>query len=198
MRSDLLKRADRSRALRLLFVCRPSGSFYNDNRTRTLGVATHRDHRYTAIGRVLVLEPKRETAVQFFAEFINARVKFAIESTGVPQLTAPQISSYRVAVPPYPEQLAIAQALSDVDVLLGGLDRIIAKKRDLKEAVMQQLLTGQTRLPGFHGKWEVKRLGELFEITSSKRVFQSQWRSEGIPFLSRTRACGVGRNRPGG
>ena len=60
-----------------------------------------------------------------------------------------------------PEQRAIATALSDVDALLGGLDRLIAKKRDLKQAAMQQLLTGQTRLPGFHGEWEVKTLGEL-------------------------------------
>ena len=50
-----------------------------------------------------------------------------------------------------PEQRAIATALSDVDALLGGLDRLIAKKRDLKQAAMQQLLTGQTRLPGFAG-----------------------------------------------
>ena len=60
--------------------------------------------------------------------------------------------------PPLPEQRAIAEALSDVDALLGALDRLIAKKRDLKQAAMQQLLTGQTRLPGFHGEWEVKRL----------------------------------------
>jgi type I restriction enzyme S subunit len=80
------------------------------------------------------------------------------------------------------EQRAIAEALSDVDALLGSLDRLIAKKRDLKQAAMQQLLTGQTRLPGFHGEWAVKRLGDLFEITSSKRVFQSEWKSEGIPF----------------
>ncbi|MEN9653679.1 MAG: hypothetical protein RL303_1399 [Verrucomicrobiota bacterium] len=50
------------------------------------------------------------------------------------------------------EQRAIAAALSDVDGLLGGLDRLIAKKRYLKQAAMQQLLTGQTRLPGFHGE----------------------------------------------
>jgi type I restriction enzyme S subunit len=60
-----------------------------------------------------------------------------------------------------PEQRAIAEALSDVDGLLGGLDRLIAKKRDLKQAAMQQLLTGQTRLSGFHGEWEVKRLGDF-------------------------------------
>jgi type I restriction enzyme S subunit len=67
----------------------------------------------------------------------------------------------QLPLPPLPEQHAIATALSDVDGLLGGLDRLIAKKRDVKQAAMQQLLTGQTRLPGFHGEWEVKRFGEL-------------------------------------
>jgi type I restriction enzyme S subunit len=67
-------------------------------------------------------------------------------------------------VPSLPEQRAIAEALSDVDGLLGGLDRLIAKKRDLKQAAMQQLLTGQTRLPGFHGEWVVKALGDLGSI----------------------------------
>ncbi|HXJ14011.1 MAG TPA: restriction endonuclease subunit S [Bryobacteraceae bacterium] len=64
-------------------------------------------------------------------------------------------------VPPLPEQRAIAQALGDVDALVGVLDRLIAKKRDLKQAVMQQLLTGQTRLPGFHGEWNEKPFGEI-------------------------------------
>jgi type I restriction enzyme S subunit len=52
-------------------------------------------------------------------------------------------------VPPLPEQRAIAQALSDVDALIGALDQLIAKKRDLKQAAMQRLLTGQHRLPAF-------------------------------------------------
>jgi type I restriction enzyme S subunit len=71
-------------------------------------------------------------------------------------------------LPPPPEQRAIAEALSDVDGLLGGLDRLIAKKRDLKQAAMQQLLTGQTRLPGFQGEWEVKRLGEVLKVRHGK------------------------------
>ena len=58
-----------------------------------------------------------------------------------------------LVVPPPLEQRAIAGALSDVDALLGALDQLIAKKRDLKQAAMQQLLTGQTRLPGFHAEW---------------------------------------------
>jgi type I restriction enzyme S subunit len=68
------------------------------------------------------------------------------------------------STPPLPEQRAIAEALSDVDELLGALDRLIAKKRDIKQAAMQQLLTGQTRLPGFNGNWEVKRLGDVATI----------------------------------
>lgn len=60
-----------------------------------------------------------------------------------------------------PEQRAIAAALSDVDGLLSGLNRLIGKKRDLKQAAMDQLLTGQTRLPGFHGDWQVKQFGEV-------------------------------------
>ncbi|HHJ1481480.1 TPA: restriction endonuclease subunit S [Pseudomonas aeruginosa] len=64
-------------------------------------------------------------------------------------------------VPPAKEQEAIASALSDMDALISSLDRLIAKKRDIQQATMQQLLSGQRRLPGFSGEWEVKRLGEL-------------------------------------
>lgn len=72
-----------------------------------------------------------------------------------------------VPVPPPTEQFAIAQVLSDVDALLGALDRLIAKKRDLKQAAMQQLLTGQTRLPGFDGGWEVKTMDSLTSLMTN-------------------------------
>lgn len=66
-----------------------------------------------------------------------------------------------VFLPPLPEQRAIATALSDVDALLAAQDKLIAKKRDIKQAAMQQLLTGKQRLPGFSGEWEVKTIEEL-------------------------------------
>ena len=78
-----------------------------------------------------------------------------------PVVSCIDLAKFFVAYPPLPEQRAIATALSDVDGLLGGLDLLIAKKRDLKQAAMQQLLTGQTRLPGFHGDWEMKTLGSV-------------------------------------
>ena len=84
--------------------------------------------------------------------------------TGVPHTNLGILKAYRVPLPSsVVEQRAIAAALSDVDALLAKLDQLIAKKRDLKQAAMQQLLTGQTRLPGFSGEWEVKRLGDVLE-----------------------------------
>ena len=96
---------------------------------------------------------------QFLFYAVGKKVS-GISKTNIPKLTLP--------VPSVPEQRAIATALSDVDALLGGLDRLIAKKRDLKQAAMQQLLTGQTRLPGFHGEWEAKTLGKLFDLSAGK------------------------------
>ena len=79
------------------------------------------------------------------------------------------VNLMQIAVPPNrDEQRAIATALSDMDALLGALERLIAKKRNLKQASMQQLLTGQTRLPGFDGGWEMKRLGDILTVRHGK------------------------------
>ena len=79
-----------------------------------------------------------------------------------------QIRSFLVPRPSLREQRAIAEALSDVDGLLGALEALIAKKRAIKQAAMQQLLTGKTRLLGFSGEWETKRLGEIASIRNQK------------------------------
>ena len=71
------------------------------------------------------------------------------------------LSAVCIAVPAKSEQRAIAEALSDVDGLLRALEALIAKKRAIKLAAMQQLVTGKTRLPGFSGGWETKRLGDI-------------------------------------
>ena len=86
--------------------------------------------------------------------------------SGQPGINGNEYAQMPIPLPSLPEQHAIATALSDVDALLGGLARLIGKKRDLKQAAMQQLLTGETRLPGFDDEWEVKRLGEVFAIST--------------------------------
>jgi type I restriction enzyme, S subunit len=84
----------------------------------------------------------------------------ATGTTSVAAIYTRDLAGLPFIVPPKEEQRAIATALSDVDALLDGLDQLIAKKRNIKQAAMQQLLTGKTRLPGFEGEWEVKRLGD--------------------------------------
>ncbi len=110
------------------------------------------------------------------------------------EITLADLRRIRVLVPPKPEQRAIATALSDVDALLGGLDRLIAKKRDLKQAAMQQLLTGQTRLPGFHSVWKVKRLGELFRFTGGHSASRDQLSTKGHCYLHYGDIHGATRN----
>ena len=80
------------------------------------------------------------------------------------QITNKSLNSFKVPLPPTDEERTeIARVLSDVDALLASLDQVIAKKRDLKQAAMQQLLTGKTRLPGFGGEWQLKRLGDVVD-----------------------------------
>ena len=102
-------------------------------------------------------------------------------------ITLKEFFQFRIPLPSDDsEQRAIAAALSDVDGLLGGLDRLIAKKRDLKQAAMQQLLTGQTRLPGFDGEWEVKRLGEIAHIKTGSRNNEDKVEDGQYPFFVRS------------
>lgn len=79
------------------------------------------------------------------------------------------IRSLKFAFPPLPEQRAIAQALSDADALIAALEKTIAKKRSIKTATMQQLLTGRKRLPGFSKKW-TKTLFSNFVSYRKERV----------------------------
>jgi type I restriction enzyme, S subunit len=75
--------------------------------------------------------------------------------------------------------------LSDVDALIGALDRLIAKKRDLKQAAMQQLLTGKTRLPGFSGGWQTKQLKKLTQVpVTDGPHLTPKFLRDGVPFLS--------------
>lgn len=110
--------------------------------------------------------------------------------TGVPALAQPtkNFRELEIPLPPHEEQVAILRSLRDVDELIGSLERLIAKKRDIKQAVMQQLLTGKTRLPGFSDVWEVKRLDSLAEIRSggTPSTTESRFWDGGVPWCTPT------------
>jgi type I restriction enzyme S subunit len=92
-------------------------------------------------------------------------------STGlIPGLSRPDILDQLLPLPKLAEQHAIAEALADVDALLGVLNRLVAKKSDLKQAAMQQLLTGKTRLPGFNDGWKKVDLASICSMKSGEGI----------------------------
>ena len=148
-----------------------------------LGTAFSRIGSYGAIGRLVVVFPKMQCDNRFLTNYINHEVDVFSESSGIPQLTGIGLAKYKVALPPLPEQKAIAQALSDADDAIAELDRLITKKHNIKQGTMQQLLTGKKRLPGFSGEWEVKRLGEYVYIMSGESPSKFNFVNTGIPYF---------------
>ena len=149
-----------------------------------LGVAEYRKIDFDAIVRLLVLSPKFEIVGELIAEYINHKKPFYLESTGVPQLTAPQITNTPIPVPPMEEQRKIAEILGVWDEAIEKQSRLIEKLELRKRTLMQRLLTGRTRLPGFTTPWqkclysdilkEVKRTmtwddNEEYDLISVKR-----------------------------
>ncbi len=86
--------------------------------------------------------------------------KFATGS-GVPTLNRNDAHDYCVPLPPLPEQTAIANALSDADALISELEKLIAKKRNIKQGAMQRLLSPKEG-------WEVKKLGKILKVHHGK------------------------------
>lgn len=79
----------------------------------------------------------------------------------------PYFRQLAVPLPNKAEQEAIVDALRDADALIESLEQLLAKKRHIKQGVMQELLTGQKRLPGFSGNWSRRLLGEVIDNCSS-------------------------------
>ena len=129
----------------------------------SVGHAEYRKQDFDAIIRLLVLIPKKSNIVNsyYLTQFINQHVSFPLESTGVPQLTVPQIENIEVELPDFAEQATVAEALSDIDSLIFSLQKLIEKKKAIKQGAMQELLTGKKRLPGFDEEWRTYKLGEL-------------------------------------
>jgi type I restriction enzyme S subunit len=156
------------------------------------------------IGRVTVVPPRFECVlvrsaalakldrstvdsyfIQYWLQANNAQGQIynSVNQGAQPNLFLNHIERLKCPIPPLPEQRAIAGALSDVDALLGALDQLIAKKRDLKRAAMQQLLTGQTRLPGFHGEWKSKSLDTICSLINGRAYNLTEWKTSGTPVI---------------
>lgn len=179
--------------------------FHASSKVQAPGVVTG---RYGTIGEVFFLEdpfwPLNTTLfVRDFHGHVPRFVFYMLQGfdfeafsgkTGVPGVNRNELHRETVTLPTSAaEQHAIATALSDVDALLSGLDRFITKKRNLKQAAMQQLLTGQTRLPGFTAKWVVRPLNQVGDIKSggTPSTTQAHFWDGGVPWCTPTDITGL-------
>ena len=104
-------------------------------------------------------------------------------AVGQANINGQKLKTYPIPLPPtFAEQEAIAGALSDADALIASLEQLVAKKRQVKQGAMQELLTGQKRLPGFTGEWEVKRLGEGISLLSGHHILARFCNDDGAGF----------------
>jgi type I restriction enzyme, S subunit len=148
--------------------------------TADIGIVCYVDHRvpnpaYINQHVALVRFDNTRVSNLFVAYFLShqpAQQRFrSITDQGAKAgINLATVRGVALILPSLSEQQAIAAALGDVDALIGSLDRLIVKKRDLKQAAMQQLLTGQTRLPGFSGEWKASSVGREFDIQLGKML----------------------------
>ena len=111
---------------------------------------------------------------QFFAEIVSRQIDALLTGSNYPAINRNDVSGLCMPIPPtLAEQEAIAEALGDADALIESLERLIAKKRDVKQGAMQELLTARRRLPGFTGKWDRVEFGSVATIRNEKAFASS-------------------------
>lgn len=147
-----------------------------------LGIPKARHFPFTPIVRLLVLRPKQEADITFYENAL-LNVNFHVESTGVPQLTGPQISIYDLAAPCYAEQRRIADALSAVD---NKIDLLTHKRNNLarfKAGLMQKIFSQEVRFTREDGSaypdWEEKRLGDIATISKGQQLNRQHMTEDG-------------------
>ncbi|WP_081651896.1 restriction endonuclease subunit S [Aurantimonas coralicida] len=150
-------------------------------------------HPLFAMGQDVCLLRKRrqDYSTDFIQQFLQsglARRQFSDAMVGstFKRMNVKQIKALLVVFPAAREQEVIAEALSDADTLIEGLERLIAKKRLIKQGAMQDLLTAKRRLPGFSGEWLERKLGEVARIATGSRNNQDKDSMGDFPFFVRS------------
>lgn len=106
--------------------------------------------------------------------------------SGVPTLNRNDVHDLKCAIPSFEEQKRIAEVLSDVDSMISSLEKLIAKKKAIKQGAMQELLTGKKRLPGFVGEWKPIQLGSVSKIKTGDKNNEQKTDDGKYPFFVRS------------
>ena len=122
----------------------------------------------------------------FKSTFGQNLLKSINASTSLGAIYKDDVKGLNILIPPFEEQASIATALSDVDSLISALTKKIEKKKAIKQGLMQQLLTGKKRLPGFGEKWVEIELGQhsIMNSGGTPSTANPEYYGGKIPFLS--------------
>lgn len=141
------------------------------------------------IARIRVTNPAADSGyIYHYLSQAKIRAHFERITTGqaYPQISLVQVRDTEIPLPPIETQRRVAKALTDVDRVILSIERLIAKKYALRQGIMQQLLTGKTRLPGFDAPWRETTLGEISRIKTGKRNNQDKRDGGRYPFYVRS------------
>jgi restriction endonuclease S subunit len=136
-----------------------------------LGTAFPRASGFGAIGRLLVISPRKNFDTHYLSEYINSKLHIFKENSGIPQLPGEQFGRYKVILPPLHEQIAIADLLSIWDAAIEKIERLIVAKDMWFRGLVQKLVLAPSQIKGH---WKHLRISEI-----AKRI---QRRSNGNDF----------------
>jgi len=140
--------------------------------------------KYCVSDNTLIVDLKGDFDFSYAFHFLkHYNLNKLIFGSGQPLITGSQLKNLEIPLPPTKaEQTAIATVLSDTDALISSLEKLIAKKRNIKQGAMQELLTGKKRLPGFNEEWKVKSFGSILLRLDSRdhQIQTSDYQTTGI------------------
>lgn len=119
----------------------------------------------------------------YYLESIKGKIKTIGQQGAQSNLNAGMVRALRIGLPSIDEQKRISTVLRDTDDLIATLEHLITKKQAIKQGMMQQLLTGRTRLPGFTDEWSLTTLGNLGAFFKGKGVKRDDVRTTGTPCI---------------
>lgn len=169
----------------------------------TAGVAAITGIRAAINQAVLAIQTK-EIDTEYLFQYLRFRKEMFLSTYlqgGQPNLSGEIVKLFKIPLPPTrSEQIAIAEALSDADAYIDSLEKLLVKKRDIKQGVMKELLTGTRRLPGFEieagsrnslvgslpNDWSICNLGGLAHIKTGTRNNEDKVENGNYPFFVRS------------
>jgi type I restriction enzyme S subunit len=140
-----------------------------------------KSEKYTLNQRICSFKSKEADGLYLFYK-LNRNKYFLDFDSGVGQtnLKKGEVLDCPVALPSNKnEQVAISKALSDANILIEKIEQLIEKKKNIKQGAMQELLTGKRRLPGFSGKWETEKLGDVADFEHGRNLPKSDLSEDG-------------------